>query len=115
MPKVICTRPNASDEISGVKFVSHGAGGMISEDISDEQAARFASIPGYAIAGMRQEDPDAVAKEADEMAALLKKAEELGVKVDSRWKAPRLASEIEKADKADKAAKDAAGQGSANQ
>src|SRR5690606_21408172 len=44
--KVICTLPNASELISGVRFVSH-AEGMISEEISEEVAARFLCIPGY--------------------------------------------------------------------
>lgn len=48
--KVICTLPNASDLISGVRFVSH-AQGMISEEISDEKAAAFLGIPGYKAAG----------------------------------------------------------------
>lgn len=50
MPKVLCTLPNASDEISGVKFVTH-AHGMLSEDISDDVAEQFAAIPGYEIVG----------------------------------------------------------------
>lgn len=44
--KVICTLPNASELISGVRFVSH-AEGMISEEISDEVGARFLRISGY--------------------------------------------------------------------
>lgn len=49
MPRVICDLPNASDEISGIKFHPLDDGGMISDEISQEQAARFASITGYAI------------------------------------------------------------------
>jgi hypothetical protein len=45
--KVICTLPNASDEISGVKFHPHDDGGLISEDVSPEVAAHFLSINGY--------------------------------------------------------------------
>jgi len=47
MPRVICNLPNASDEISGVKFHQLDDGRMISDEISDEQANRFASISGY--------------------------------------------------------------------
>lgn len=46
MPKVICILPNASDEISGVKFSSHDLG-KISDELSDEQFQRFLSIDGY--------------------------------------------------------------------
>ena len=48
MAKVICTLPNASSSISGVKFVSH-KNGMISEEVEDEVALHFASINGYQI------------------------------------------------------------------
>ncbi len=48
MPKIICTRPNASLLISGVKFTPLEDGtGVISEDVSDEAAELFLSIPGY--------------------------------------------------------------------
>lgn len=51
MPKIICTRPNASLLISGVKFTPLEDGsGIISEEISDEAAELFLSIPGYALA-----------------------------------------------------------------
>jgi len=46
MPKVICTLPNASSEINGVKFVSHKQG-MISEEIPEDVAKSLTSIPGY--------------------------------------------------------------------
>jgi len=46
MPKVICTLPNAGEFVNGVRFITH-AEGMVSEDISEEQARRFASISGY--------------------------------------------------------------------
>lgn len=47
MAKVKCNLPNASGLISGVKFVSHAAGGMVSEELTDERAAEFCEIPGY--------------------------------------------------------------------
>lgn len=46
MPKVICTLPNASASINGVKFMPHERG-VISDAISDTQAEAFLSIPGY--------------------------------------------------------------------
>ena len=46
MPKVLCTLENASTEISGHKFTAV-EGGMLSEDLDDDTAARFLSIPGY--------------------------------------------------------------------
>ena len=48
MPKVLCTLPNASAEINGKKFVSH-RDGMLSENMTDEEAAAFAEIPGYEV------------------------------------------------------------------
>lgn len=50
--KVLCKLPNAAEIISGVKFspVKDEDGKVIameSEDVSDDQAAAFASIPGY--------------------------------------------------------------------
>jgi len=44
--RVLCHIPNASTEISGVKFASAG-GLMVSKDISEERAARFLSINGF--------------------------------------------------------------------
>lgn len=54
MPQVICTLPNASEEISGVAFVPHELG-MLSEPISDELAAHFASIRGYILVEDKKE------------------------------------------------------------
>ena len=47
MPKVICTLPNAAHEINGVKFTP-ADGGVLSEELTPEQAEQFLSIPGYA-------------------------------------------------------------------
>lgn len=49
MAKVICTSPNASTLISGVRFVEHKLG-MISEEIEDAVAAEFTAIKGYVLA-----------------------------------------------------------------
>ena len=101
MPKILCTLPNASEEISGVKFVVH-ANGMVSEEVSDEVAADFASIPGYEIVGAPapKGDDQGEADKAAERAALVAKAEALGVTVKNNWGDARLKSEIETAEKA---------------
>lgn len=109
MPKVLCTLENASQEISGVKF-EQTEDGMLSEDVSDETAAYFCQINGYALkddgaAAAR----DAAAAEADDLAALTARAAELGIEVKSTRKAARLTAEIKRAEEA-KAAADAAGQ-----
>lgn len=48
MPRILCTLPNASTLINGVKFASVPAG-MLSEDVREDIAAEFALIPGYEI------------------------------------------------------------------
>jgi hypothetical protein len=45
--RVLCALPNASEEISGVRFTPTDDGLMRSEEISEEVAAVFLSIPGY--------------------------------------------------------------------
>lgn len=106
MPKVLCTLQNASDEISGVKFVSH-ANGMLSEDISEEVAANFASIPGYEIVGAESKAPVVDDAAKAERAELVVKAESLGLKVKGNWSIERLTSEVNAAAEA-KAAAEAA-------
>lgn len=109
MPKLLCTLPNASEEISGIKFVTHAAG-MLSEDVSDEQAAKFASIPGYEIVGATQPkelSADDEAKAA-ERAGLVERAEAVGLRVKGNWSIERLRTEVETAEKA-KAAEGAEG------
>lgn len=64
MPRVICDLPNASTEISGVKFHKLDDGGLISDEISQEQAELFASIPGYTIDEDGNEPPKVEAKPA---------------------------------------------------
>ena len=48
MARVICELPNASGEISGIKF-TEDRGQMISEEITEEQAEQFAKINGYKV------------------------------------------------------------------
>lgn len=51
MPKIKCDLPNATSPINGLEFEPHEKGGLVSvEEMSDERAAYFTSIPGYSIA-----------------------------------------------------------------
>ena len=93
MPKVLCTLPNASEEISGVKFVSH-ANGMLSEELDDAQAAAFAAIPGYELVGGEKSGGNDDA----EKAALLARAEAVKLSVENNWSLQRLTTEVEKAE-----------------
>lgn len=97
MAKVLCTLPNASEEISGIKFEKTDEG-MLSAEISDELAAELATIPGYSI------DGDADGNGSVDLAELTAKATELGITVKSTWKAQRLTAEIARAEAAKLAA-----------
>ena len=101
MSKVLCTLPNASDEISGVKFSAHPKG-MLSEDVSDDVAAEFAAIKGYSIVGaVSAEDKAAAdAASAEEKADLLARAAAIDFKVKANWSVERLKAEVEGAEKA---------------
>lgn len=91
MAKVICTLPNASSLINGVKFVEHEAG-VISEEISDEAAAIFTKIKGYVLEGEGEVD--------EELAALRARAEAVALKIKGSWGKERLAAEVTKAEAA---------------
>lgn len=107
MARVICTSPNASENISGVAFekTKHG---MLSAVISDEQAALFASIRGYKLADdegnpvedEHDDEPGAGAGAAEDLGPLVARAKELGIAVKSNWKAARLNAEIKRAEEA---------------
>jgi len=104
MPQVLCTLPNASTEISGVKFSVH-ANGMLSDEISDDAAAVFASIPGYALVGMTAADREAAEHAAEAAKAdLLARAAAIEFKTKANWSLDRLKTEVEAAEVA-KAAK----------
>lgn len=83
MARVICELPNASAEIGGVKF-TEDRGQMISEEIDDAAAERFARIPGFKLIkgkgkGKTAEEKaaaEAEAQAAAESAAEAKTAEE---------------------------------------
>ena len=95
MAQVICTLPNASEEISGVAFTAHESG-MISAEISDELAADFASIRGYQIVG----DEVAPVREDADLSDLTAKATALGIDVKKAWGASRIKAEIGRAEAA---------------
>ncbi len=106
MPQVLCTLPNAAEEISGFKFTPV-EGGVLSEEIGDETALSiFLSIPGYSLHG---EQP-AVAPDAsdDAKAALLERAAAIGFAVKGNWGLGRLQKEVEEAEAKVKAAEEAA-------
>jgi hypothetical protein len=44
--RVLCSLPNASTQIGGVTFVATD-GGLLSDVLTDAEAKRWASIPGY--------------------------------------------------------------------
>ncbi len=123
MPKVLCTLPNASEEISGVKFVTH-ANGMLSEHVSEDVAEAFSAIPGYEIISVASDPVTTTASTAQAAAeaaeraqaeaeaaaaaeaaaksdrdALLTRAEAAGLKVKGSWGNERLKAEVEAAEK----------------
>lgn len=98
MPKVICTLPNAAEEINGVSFLSTEVG-MLSEDISAEQAESFLSIPGYV---EHHEDADEIARQkAEAAAAAQREADEAAQKAAAAKPAPKAPAKAAKPAKAD--------------
>ena len=101
MPKIICTIPGAPEEIGGlkglIKFKATDAG-MVA-DVSDDEAARFATIPGYALAKDGGDGDNGKQAEAAEREALLARAAAVNLAVTASWKLPRLKSEVEHAEK----------------
>lgn len=96
--RVRCTLPNASDEISGVKFAAHASGGKVSEEISEQAAAVFLSIPGYE--AFDQKPPPVGGGGADGeteeqlLARLRARGVELGIAHAEQMGAKRLQAEI---------------------
>ena len=87
--RILCTLPNASNCISGVAFEQID-GGVLSEEIDEQAAELFLSVPGFAAYQEGGED-------AGEFARLQTEAEALGIKVKGNWKIARLSAEIENA------------------
>ncbi|WP_431860145.1 hypothetical protein [Azospirillum sp.] len=63
MARIICDLPNASEEISGIKF-REDRGQMVSEEVSDETAERFGRIPGYKVIASKPKEPKGPAPKA---------------------------------------------------
>ena len=78
MKRILCELPNASKEINGIKF-SEDKGQMVSEEVKDEIADRFASIPGYKVVKVKtsaEKKAQAAAEKKAQAAADKKAAEE---------------------------------------
>jgi hypothetical protein len=74
MPRVVCTLPNASHLINGIRFASLGdAGGMVSEEIPDHIAEGFLGIRGYELHVMPSNAQTHVARGEGKKAALAQK------------------------------------------
>lgn len=56
MARVICTLPNASDCINGVRFTLD-RGQMVSEEVDEDTAAIFGSIRGYSVVSAEPPPP----------------------------------------------------------
>lgn len=56
MPRVLCTIPNAAEEISGVRFTATDSG-MLSEPLDEAMAQRLSSISGYQLVPERPPEP----------------------------------------------------------
>lgn len=95
MPRVICELPNASLEISGVRFQKLEDGRFISDEIGDEATAMFLSIPGY----VADEDEAAPVAAAPAPAKTKKQlaAEKAAAKVQTPAAAPAPVAEPEPA------------------
>lgn len=65
--RVRCTRPNAAELISGVRF-KPSDDGMISEEMPDDQAQVFLAIDGYSVYSepSRRRPPKTQAKSDEE-------------------------------------------------
>lgn len=47
--KITCTRPNASEHISGVDFVRQDDGSVVAEGVSQKDAAQFVDFEGFTV------------------------------------------------------------------
>lgn len=47
--KITCTRPNASEHISGIDFVRQGDGSVVAEGVSPKAAEQFANFEGFTV------------------------------------------------------------------
>lgn len=100
MVQVLCTRPNAAEEISGVKFEAV-EGGMLSEEIDQDTADMFLEVGGYEIHGDKTDGSEGDGKSADSdgdgyvsKAELIEQAKALGINVAKSWSMTKIAEEI---------------------
>lgn len=110
MPKVKLVAGFPAEEIGGlngpVKFAFDDAGVLVSEDISEEEAAYFLSIPSFAPAEAAKTPAPGAADAAAAAAAeakkteLLERAAKVGLQVKGNWGLQRLENEVEHAEKA---------------
>lgn len=99
MARVVCTRPNAAEEISGVKF-EQIEGGMLSEEIDQETVDMFLEVGGYHVYGAEDSDKpegDGYVTKAE----LIEQAKALGITVAKSWSMAKIAEEIAAAQPAD--------------
>lgn len=100
MPRVICALPNASDEINGIKFHKLDDGRLISDDVADDVAEHFVSIPGYELDAEESDIPPA--KPVEQPAPTLTKAQQRALDkkaADEKKAADKAAEEKAAADK----------------
>lgn len=96
MPRVICELPNASELISGVKFTKLDDGRMLSAEIDEETANRFATVSGYYIDLEDLCDDNETEQEALEPAApKLSKAQQAKADKEAKAKAKEEADAAE--------------------
>ena len=94
--RLVCTIPTATSPINGHDFDGQPGNLVSVNDIPDEEAAIFLTVPGYFEFGAepasaaQQEDADALDAMRDELKSL-------GVEPKSTWRAARLQAEIAKA------------------
>lgn len=102
MARVVCTRENAAEEISGVKFEAI-EGGMLSEEIDQETVDMFLEVGGYHVYGgedggkSADSDGDGYVSKAE----LIEQAKSLGITVAKSWSMAKIAEEIAAAKPAD--------------
>jgi hypothetical protein len=70
MARILCTLPNASTLINGHQFTQMNRG-MVSAEMTDEEAEAFAAIPGFALSDNRGKTDADNRAEADAKAAAL--------------------------------------------
>lgn len=110
MTRVICSLPNASELISGVKFSRLDDGRLISAELDDARAERFASIPGFEI----DDDFEEEQKPEPPPPPKLTKAQQRAAEKAAKEAAEKAAAEEAERKAAEAAAKKSEGEGDDN-